>query len=63
MQDVTKLPYQLWALIWVVLAFWMSAMGVFIVLETHDKDQGDKCSDGNLVESFQEAHPLTTELT
>ena len=34
MQDLTKIPYQLWALIWLVLAFWMTLFGVFIVLDS-----------------------------
>lgn len=65
MQDVTKVPHQIWALLWLVLAFWMSAMGVFIVIEGREKEtsSGDEPINDDLVEGFHEVHPLTTELT
>ena len=62
MQDLTMIPYQIWALMWIVLALWMTAMGVFLVLETHEK----ACSSHGfsaVIEESNEDHPLTTELT
>lgn len=66
MQDVTKIPYQVWALTWMVFAFWMTAMGVFIVLETKENTaggEGSYSSGNNLVGSLQEDHLLATEMT
>lgn len=38
MQDATKIHAWIWASVWMVLAFWMTAMGVFITFETKVKD-------------------------
>jgi len=38
MQDATKIHAWIWASVWMVLAFWMTAMGVFITFETKVND-------------------------
>lgn len=61
MQDVTLLPYFVWASMWMALALWMTAMGIFINFETQQKQQSNDVA----VEGFQDdRHPLTmTEMT
>lgn len=65
MQDVTKIPYRLWACMWMVLAVWMSSIGVFLVLETQEKERSKRGSGHNnvVMEDSHEDLPLTTELT
>ena len=63
MQNVTKIPYYVWASIWMVLALWMTTMGIFINFETPQKQQQ---SSDVVIEGFQDSdrHPLTmTEMT
>ena len=59
MQSITKLPYWAWATAWMILAFWMTGLGIFITFETKDKDI-------EALEEFrgEEDHPLalTTEM-
>lgn len=60
MQSVTKIHSWAWATIWMVLAFWMTAMGTFITFETKDKVARES------LEDFRgEDHPLalSTEMT
>jgi len=38
MQNITKIHAWIWASAWLVLACWMTAMGVFITIETNEKD-------------------------
>jgi hypothetical protein len=38
MQDATKIHAWIWASAWMVLDFWMTAMGVFITFETKVED-------------------------
>jgi hypothetical protein len=63
MQEVTMVRYQLWALIWLVLAFWMTAMGVFLVFEAQDKGLREDTGRNLDMDTFHEDRPLTTELT
>lgn len=57
MQNVTKIPYYVWASIWMVLALWMTTMGIFINFETPQKQQQ---ANDVVIEGFQEdRHPLT----
>jgi len=61
MQDITKIPSWIWASIWMVLAFWMTAMGIFITVETKENDSAREALD----EFRGEDHPLAlaAELT
>eukprot|EP00985_Skeletonema_marinoi_P025828 scaffold19328_cov213-Skeletonema_marinoi.AAC.6 len=61
MQNVTKIPYYVWSSLWMVLALWMTAMGIFINFETQQKQQ----SNDAVIEGLQDdRHPLTmTEMT
>ena len=61
MQNVTKIPYYVWSSLWMALALWMTAMGIFINFETQQKQQ----SNDAVIEGLQDdRHPLTmTEMT
>jgi len=61
MQNITKIHYYVWSSLWMGLALWMTAMGIFINFETQQKQQ----SNNVVVEGFQDdRHPLTmTEMT
>lgn len=37
MQEITKINSYVWASAWMILAFWMTSMGVFITIETKEK--------------------------
>jgi len=37
MQEITKINSYVWASAWMILAFWMTSMGVFISIETKEK--------------------------
>jgi hypothetical protein len=37
MQSITKIHAWIWASTWLVLAFWMTAMGVFVTIELYEK--------------------------
>lgn len=41
MQDITKIHYYVWAALWMVLALWMTAMGIFITFESPQKQQSN----------------------
>jgi len=60
MQSITKIHYWVWASIWMILAFWMTAMGIFITFETKESQSSEE------LEEFRgtEDHPLalTTEI-
>lgn len=60
MQSITLLPYWAWATAWMVLACWMTMLGVFITIEPRDKNR-------EAMEEFcaEEDHPLalSTEMT
>ncbi|KAL7530976.1 hypothetical protein ACHAWF_003583 [Thalassiosira exigua] len=54
MQDVTKIHSWVWASAWMVLAFWMTSMGVFVTFETQEKVAAREA-----LEDFRgEDHPL-----
>lgn len=55
MQSITKIPSYGWAGIWMALAFWMTALGIFITFEPKEKDGSDRDS---LDEFRGEDHPL-----
>mmetsp|Transcript_20466 Transcript_20466/g.43917 ORF Transcript_20466/g.43917 Transcript_20466/m.43917 type:complete len:297 (+) Transcript_20466:142-1032(+) len=60
MQNVTKIHSWIWASIWMVLAFWMTALGILITVETKEKGRSRE-----VLEEFRgEDHPLalSTEL-
>lgn len=61
MQNITKIPSWGWASAWMALAFWMTAMGVFVTIETREKEGGTR---EELEEFRGEDHPLalSTEL-
>lgn len=61
MQSVTKIHSSIWAGAWMALAFWMTAMGIFITFETREKT-----SSREALEEFRgEDHPLalSTEMS
>ena len=61
MQNITNIHYYVWATLWIMLALWMTAMGIFINFETRQKQQ---TSDAIVDESQDDRHPLTmTEMT
>jgi hypothetical protein len=63
MQNITKIHSWVWALAWMVLAFWMTAMGVFVTIEIHEKvshDVSGQARGKDQVEPDRVA--LTTEL-
>lgn len=54
MQNITKIHSWIWASMWMMLAFWMTAMGIFITVDTKRKE-----SDIETLDDFQgEGHPL-----
>jgi hypothetical protein len=55
LQSVTMIHAWIWASMWMMLAFWMTAMGIFITLETKENN-----SSSDMLEEFRgEDHPLT----
>mmetsp|Transcript_25305 Transcript_25305/g.54459 ORF Transcript_25305/g.54459 Transcript_25305/m.54459 type:complete len:297 (-) Transcript_25305:440-1330(-) len=54
MQNITKIPSYGWASAWMALAFWMTAMGVFVTFETREKEGSRE----ELEEFRGEDHPL-----
>lgn len=58
MQGITKISSYVWASAWMALAFWMTAMGVFITFEGKETDGVA----GEELEQFRgEDHPLALE--
>lgn len=55
MQDITMIPSWGWASAWMALAFWMTAMGVFITIDVREKEGGSR---EELEEFRGEDHPL-----
>jgi hypothetical protein len=37
MQSITKIHAWVWASTWLALAFWMTSMGLFVSIESHEK--------------------------
>lgn len=44
MQSITKVHAWIWASVWLLLAFWMTFMGVFVTIESHEKGSRDAVS-------------------
>lgn len=61
MQNITKIHSWIWASMWMMLAFWMTAMGIFITFETKKEESNREA----LNDLRGEDHPLalSTELS
>ena len=56
MEEVLKIPYWIWATLWLVLAFWATFLGVAIVIETQE------FANNEVISKSTEGCPLSTEI-